>query len=343
MEARELQTSRKLKDALERVEQALHEYPNEIRLCQLGNTLRAALDPHFPDQYRKPQFRIPKADESQSQLKATDILSPHTDKEPVIPRPLSDPRIDASPSALRRRPTRTADGSLPDGFSFWTKLVTVAVALVLIGIGILLSSRRRLPESSKPVVDLRPPVKLQPPSGPDASQRTTEPAAASQIEDTPKSTPPPPPSIQRPQSGKVAALVSFHFGSNPSPARVVVDNDDRLTCLTPCELPLPRGRHTFLISAPGYDPVHRIVEVPEDTSAFAPLTEELKTVRVISLPPGLPLFVDGEPKGQTPTTLRLALGPHKFRIAKDDVSKEQTIDVIPETFNVQITLNAGAQ
>ncbi len=342
MEARELQTSRKLKDALEKVELALREYPNEIRLLQLRNTLRASLDPHHSDQQGNPLFSVPTPEQSQSRLKATNIVSAHPHSAPAIQCPLpgqpSDTPADGFP---RRRSAHTADGSLLDGFSFWTKLAAAVAVLALILIGVLLTARHKPADGSKPAADLRPPVKLQSPGNADASQRIAGPATAPRREDTPKSDPLP--LSTEPQPARVPGPVSFHFGSNPAPARVVVDDDDRLTCVTPCELPLPRGRHTFVISAPGYNPVQRIVQVPDDTTAFEALTEDLITVRLISTPPGIALFVDGELKGQTPLTLPLAVGQHKIRITKDEMANESTIDVTPNQFVFNIPLNANAQ
>ena len=343
MEARELQTSRKLKDALEKVELALREYPNEIRLSQLRNTLRASLDPNHSDQQGNPQSFIPKPEQSQSRLKATNLISPPPDNAPAIrcplPGELSDTPADRLP---RRRAANTADGSLLDGFSFWTKLAVAAAAMVLIVIGFLLSARHKAVVGSAPVADRQPAVKLQPPGSAEASQRTIEPATAPRSEDGAKSEPLPSPT-EPTQPARVPGPVSFHFGSDPAPARVLVDDDDRLTCRTPCELPLTRGRHTFLISAPNYNSVQRIVQVPEDTTAFATLTEELITVRLISVPPGVALFVDGEPKGQTPLTLRLAVGQHKIRTTKNEMANESTIDVTPDNFVFNISLNATAQ
>jgi PEGA domain-containing protein len=154
-----------------------------------------------------------------------------------------------------------------------------------------------------------------------------------------------PPSVplQLAQSDGGPSPVSFHFVSNPALARVVVDNNYRLTCLTPCELPLPQGRHTFLMAAPGYDPVKRIVQVPESTRSFASLTEELKTVRLISVPQTAALSVDGQPKGQTPMTLRLAVGQHKIRITKDETATESTINVTQDDLVFKIVLNTAAQ
>jgi hypothetical protein len=97
------------------------------------------------------------------------------------------------------------------------------------------------------------------------------------------------------------------------------------------------------MSAPGYDPVQRIVQVPESTRSFASLMEELKTVRLISVPPGAALSVDGEPKGETPMTLRLAIGQHKIGIAKDEAATERTIHVTQDDLVFRIVLNTGGQ
>jgi hypothetical protein len=95
--------------------------------------------------------------------------------------------------------------------------------------------------------------------------------------------------------------------------------------------------------APGYDPVQRIVQVPESTGSFASLREELKTVRLISVPPGAALSVDGEPKGQTPMTLHLAVGQHKIRITKDETATARTINVTQDALVFNIILNTAAQ
>ena len=174
--------------------------------------------------------------------------------------------------------------------------------LVLAGAGLFLFSIRQGSHSSS-AENIRPPVRLESPDGADASQRTPAPVTTLN-EDLPPNQPPSLP-LRLAQSDTGSSPVSFYFRSNPALARVVVDNNNRLTCLTPCELPLPHGRHTFLMSAPGYDPVQRIVQVPESTGSFASLPEELKTVRLISDPPGAALSVDGKPKARTPITLRL--------------------------------------
>jgi len=97
------------------------------------------------------------------------------------------------------------------------------------------------------------------------------------------------------------------------------------------------------MSAPGYNPVQRIVQVPESKTSFEFLTEGLKTVRLNSMPSGAELSVDGEPRGRTPTTLPLAVGQHKIRIVKDEVATEQTINVTQDDLVFHIVLNTAGQ
>ena len=77
---------------------------------------------------------------------------------------------------------------------------------------------------------------------------------------------------------KVPTLI--HFESSPAPAKVVVDDDVNLSCQTPCYLPLPPGRHTFVVSAPRYFLARRVIQVPSETSPFVSLSENIQTVQI---------------------------------------------------------------
>ncbi len=94
--------------------------------------------------------------------------------------------------------------------------------------------------------------------------------------------------------------VPFHFGSSPAAAEIVVDGDQNLKCVTPCDLPLRYGRHTFTMSAPQYEPSQGIIEVPEDKDRFVMLTNDLETVHIYSVPEKMNISVDGKSEGQTP-------------------------------------------
>ncbi len=283
---------------------------------------------------------IRNAERSRGALGATDLFSSDPDRELAIRCPLPG-ELDHHPLSdfQSRRATSSEDHSVLSGFSFGTKLVAILAVVVLASAGLFLSIR---PGShSNSAGNIRPSVIFQARGGADASQRTAAPVTT-RNEDMPQSQPPSLP-VKLAQSDGGLSPVSFHFVSNPALARVVVDNNYRLTCLTPCELPLPQGRHTFLMAAPGYDPVKRIVQVPESTRSFASLTEELKTVRLISVPQTAALSVDGQPKGQTPMTLRLAVGQHKIRITKDETATESTINVTQDDLVFKIVLNTAAQ
>jgi tetratricopeptide (TPR) repeat protein len=293
-----------------------------------------------PDQRGRSAYCIPNTERSRGALGATDLFSSDPDRELAIRCPLPG-ELDHAPlsSFQSRRATSSEDHSLLSGFSFGTKLVAILAVVVLASAGLFFSIR---PGShSDSAENIRPSVRFRAPDGADASQRTAAPATT-RNEDIPQNQPPSLP-VKLVQSDEGPSSVMFHFASNPVSARVVVDNDNRLTCWTPCELPLPHGRHTFLMSAPRYDPVKRIVQVPESTTSFASLTEELKTVRLISDPPGAALSVDGQPKGQTPMTLRLAVGQHKIRITKDETATERTIDVAQDDLVFNVVLNTAAR
>jgi serine/threonine protein kinase len=299
--------------------------------------LHNSLHPEQPGTFAS---RIPKIERSRSALEATDLLSFDPYRELAIRCPLPG-ELDHAPlsSFPSGHVTSSEDRSRLSGVSFRAKLVAMVAMLVLAGAGLFLSTRPGSRFSS--AENIRPPVRLQPPDGADAAQRTTAPLTT-RNEDMPQNQPPSLP-VRPAQFDRGPSPVSFHFRSNPALARVVVDDNDRLTCLTPCELPLPNGRHTFSMSAPGYDPVQRIVQVPESTTSFESLTEELKTVRLISVPPGAALSVDGKPKGQTPMTLRLAVGQHKIGITKDETATERTIIVTQNDLVFNVVLNTAAQ
>jgi serine/threonine protein kinase len=339
-EGRRAVESRNFARALDICREVLRRHPGEPLFQALKIEIEDLLESYNADQPGMTASRIPKTEWSRSALEGADFFSSDPDRELAIRCPLpgevDHARLSSFPS---RRATSSEDQSLLSRFSFRAKLVAMVAMLILGGAGLFFSIEQGSHFNSSENIWL--PVRLQPSDRVDASQRTTAPVAT-RNEDMPQTQPPSLP-IKAAQFDSGSSPVSFHFGSNPAPARVVVDNNNRLTCLTPCELPLPRGRHTFLMSAPGYDPVQRIMQVPESTTSFASLTEGLKTVRLISAPPGAALSVDGKPKGQTPMTLRLAVGQHKIRITKDDTATERTINVTEDDLVFNVVLNTAAQ
>jgi PEGA domain len=155
----------------------------------------------------------------------------------------------------------------------------------------------------------------------------------------------PAPSIAPPVSSqppKPASLVtSFHFDSEPSAAHVAVDSSDTLGCLTPCDVPLPSGRHTFSVKVPGYSTREGVIQVPEERSKLITLSQDLKNVRIVSVPPGLAISLDGKPGAETPITLQLSVGKHSLSFKNNGFPEERTIEVTGEDFqHLALTLNS---
>jgi hypothetical protein len=146
-------------------------------------------------------------------------------------------------------------------------------------------------------------------------------------------------SIQRPTTA------AFHFESSPVSGRVEVDNDRALNCVTPCDLQLPNGRHTFTLTAPGYSEHRGILQVPDERSKLLTLSPDLKTVRVISVPPDLEVSVDGKSAGQTPATLHLSVGQHSLTFKDKGRQEERTINVSendPQIFTARFSSQSPA-
>jgi len=340
-EGRRAVESRNFARALDICRDVLRRHPGERLFQELNIEIEDLLESHRQDQRRASASRIPKTDRSRTGLEAIDFFSFDPNRQLAIRCPLPG-ELDHSPlSSFPLRYATSSEGhSVLSSSSFRAKLSAIAAMLVLAGAGLFVFSIRQGSHSSL-AGTIRPPLRLQPPDGADASQRTPAPVTTLNEEMPPNQPPSLPVTLAQSDTGP--SPVSFYFRSNPALARVVVDNNSRLTCLTPCELPLPHGRHTFLMSAPGYDPVQRIVQVPESTESFASLPGELKTVRLISDPPGAALSVDGKPKARTPITLRLTVGQHKIRMTKDETATERTINVTEDDLVFNIVLNTATQ
>ena len=107
----------------------------------------------------------------------------------------------------------------------------------------------------------------------------------------------------------------------------MVDGDESQSCITPCGIPLRRGRHTFTVALSGYTEAQRIIQVPDDSTAFVELTPEVGVVQIGSVPSGSTVYIDGQVRGQTPATLRIKAGKHRIRLVSGSKYHEETVDV----------------
>jgi outer membrane receptor protein involved in Fe transport len=100
-------------------------------------------------------------------------------------------------------------------------------------------------------------------------------------------------------------------------AAVRVDDGAAASCVAPCELELPEGRHRLFLERPGYRSFELEVDVAQ--SRVAKLRPELTALTgslVVSTDePGALVEVDGQPRGFTPLVLSSTVGPHQVQVS----------------------------
>ena len=115
------------------------------------------------------------------------------------------------------------------------------------------------------------------------------------------------------------------LASDPSDATVTVDGAYKGR--TPLEIDLPPGRtHEVRLTKAGFEPHVETLTLASGAaeSVSVVLAPELGDVAVSSLPPNAELWVDGEPRGTTGQTLRLAATPHDIEVRKEGFEPYRT-------------------
>jgi hypothetical protein len=108
---------------------------------------------------------------------------------------------------------------------------------------------------------------------------------------------------------------------------MMIDDNSQLSCVTPCAMSLPNGRHTAAALLNGYNVSRKVFNVPDDTSVVAALNPSSGTLVLTSTPPGARILVDNKPYGVTPTTLHLSAGRHKLLLTEGAMQHEETIEI----------------
>ncbi|MCP5112111.1 MAG: PEGA domain-containing protein [bacterium] len=175
-----------------------------------------------------------------------------------------------------------------------------------------------------------------PPPPPPGAETATSSQPAEQTQTTTAPPPEPAPAEVKPAPAPATPAERWvQIRSNPPGATVVADNDDELTCRTPCELPLTRGRHVLRFTLAGHQLTPRIIQVPEIDDVTVDLDSESGTLALTSTPPGASIEVNGERRTEkTPALLKLPAGRYKVRltleghqpIEKDVEVKNQVIN-----------------
>ncbi len=172
------------------------------------------------------------------------------------------------------------------------------------------------------------------PSTPEAPPRETKPENSKTTETTPADKPPqessakPPAQPQRetpvippPLVAKQGAGPTVQFLTDPPGAKVIIDDNQSLSCKAPCMLQLPPGRHALNVQLAGYRSYPRVFNVPQDGDIFLQLNKAGGTLSVSSSPPGATIEINNEVQSKhTPAIFNLPPGTYHVRVAKGGAS-----------------------
>jgi serine/threonine protein kinase len=197
------------------------------------------------------------------------------------------------------------------------------------GAGARQSAATPKPEQQKPAQPnvatnepTRSPVNSNPVAGPPPVQlpaKVPEPAKPSAK-----------PSTRQGKSSPVpGAVAAVDLLSEPPGATIVIDGNRSTSCVAPCTIALPVGRHTATFELNGYNLARRVFTVPEESSIITPLGTSSGTLVVTSTPAGSTIFVDNKPAGSTPATLHLQAGRHTLVLVNGQMRHQETLEIEP--------------
>ncbi|MFL6415093.1 MAG: protein kinase domain-containing protein [Bryobacteraceae bacterium] len=362
-EARKLRQERALEQAVTKVELGLCEIPADTRLLQLrrelqrelefirtaksppvSRTLSAAAGASFsPPQIirRSPDPSLPERTAGEvvpslRQSEGSGFFVPEDggrEKDAGAPQAvIADQRVRASSSTAIPPPGGSARRLLRKLPTWIVQPASLAVVAGLILISLLSLGMAWMRHRANPAIANNSKYALTVP----APSPTTD-SFPAKPGGTPSHTQPEPKQIPAAKP----TPIPVRFNSEPPLASVKVDGDDTLKCQTPCELPLFKGRHTFSMTAPGYAERGGVLQVPQESTASVVLVRDLKDVRVVTVPAGIPISIDGEPRGEMPQTLKLSLGKHTLTFTNNGELYKTSFDVTDKDFVVVVTLEGG--
>jgi hypothetical protein len=117
------------------------------------------------------------------------------------------------------------------------------------------------------------------------------------------------PAPQTTRSPPAARLVPVSVKTSAPGAQVVVDRNPRWSCVAPCSIEVPRGRHVAVASLAGYRSYPKIFEADSgDAEVDIQMRAITGTLLISSEPTGADVFVDGS-KVDGATNLQYDAGP----------------------------------
>ncbi len=115
-------------------------------------------------------------------------------------------------------------------------------------------------------------------------------------------------------------LTPIFVPTSPGGAVATIDGREESSCITPCTLEAPPGRHTIVVMQPGYDPQTREIDVtgkPQELPMIS-LRGTGGTLMLSTTPAGATIYIDGKKwSSVTPAQINLAPGQYTIVVEKD--------------------------
>jgi len=133
-------------------------------------------------------------------------------------------------------------------------------------------------------------------------------------------------------TGAVTRIGQLLVTANVSGARISVDGSSEPNWITPYSstIDLPTGTHQVVVSKEGYEDSQRSVtiEAGKTSKVNVPLSVGSGEVEVVTIPPGLEVFVDGTSIGLGPAHTAVVVGSHSIRVTRPGWDPiERTVNV----------------
>jgi serine/threonine-protein kinase len=155
----------------------------------------------------------------------------------------------------------------------------------------------------------------------------------------------PPPSGGRGTAApKIGQLV---VTSNVDGAKITIDGRSEPGWVTPCTIPnLPAGAHSVVVSREGYSDAQESVTVEGGRTATVrpTLTVPSGEISIVTNPPGIEVFIDGQAVGLSPARKTLGVGQHTYALrqaGKDIFSSAFEIRYDGQMLTKKVDLGGG--
>jgi serine/threonine-protein kinase len=167
---------------------------------------------------------------------------------------------------------------------------------------------------------------------PPAKQEEPLPPAKAEPETVKPSAPPAeiPRVERRPPAVRAGAPQEVEFTSSPGGATATLDGNSSMACTTPCSQTAAQGKHTVVLTMPGYEIVRRDFTVnaaPLELTPFV-LTPTGGTLMLSSIPDGAAISVNGKRLDKvTPAAIPLGLGTYSIMIEKGGKQATEQVEI----------------